>query len=140
MCKQYYLDFADCGCQLQYQLEHCTHGPSSSLCLGRRSVLMVAGMPLCHQHAFYRQKQEARGQELERERAERQRKLYEWQQYWQLQQGWQQNQQPGSAGQSSRGVFSHAATGDVNGSSTAQESAGTGAAGQRGTIEDWWNA
>ncbi|KAK8104161.1 uncharacterized protein PG998_011194 [Apiospora kogelbergensis] len=105
MCKQYYLDFADCGCQLQYQLEHCTHGPSSSLCLGRRSVLMVAGMPLCHQHAFYRQKQEARGQELERERAERQRKLYEWQQYWQLQQGWQQNQQPGSAGQSSRGVF-----------------------------------
>ncbi|KAK6859857.1 hypothetical protein PG995_003493 [Apiospora arundinis] len=66
MCKQRYLTFASCGCQLRHGLEPCAHGPASPECPGRRTQLVPAGRPLCFQHAYYEQ-QRARARERRRE-------------------------------------------------------------------------
>ncbi|KAK8061431.1 hypothetical protein PG994_007797 [Apiospora phragmitis] len=59
MCKQTYLTFASCACELRYRHDPCPHGPASPSCRGRRTVLVPARSPLCYQHAYI-QNQQAR--------------------------------------------------------------------------------
>ncbi|KAK8075115.1 hypothetical protein PG997_009778 [Apiospora hydei] len=85
MCKQTYLTFASCACQLRYREDPCVHGPASPSCRGRRTVLVPARNPLCYQHAFI-QHQQARTRA--RDEAHQQR---QWQ--WQRQQQQQQQEE-----------------------------------------------
>lgn len=79
MCKQTYLTFSSCECQLRYHLEDCAHGPASPLCRGRRTVLVPARNPVCYQHAFIQQQQK-RARERDEKFQERQRQKQKQQQ------------------------------------------------------------
>ncbi|KAK7962597.1 uncharacterized protein PG986_003422 [Apiospora aurea] len=71
MCKQTYLTFASCACQLRYREDPCAHGPASPSCRGRRTVLVPARNPLCYQHAFI-QHQQARARARDEAHQQRQ--------------------------------------------------------------------
>lgn len=72
MCKQTYLTFATCHCQLRYQEHPCAHGPASPRCRGRRTVLVPARNPVCYQHAFI-QHQQNKARERDQKYQERRR-------------------------------------------------------------------
>ncbi|KAK8043688.1 hypothetical protein PG993_006118 [Apiospora rasikravindrae] len=71
MCKQTYLTFSSCACQLHYRHDPCAHGPASPSCRGRRTVLVPARNPLCYQHAFI-QHQQARARARDEAHQQRQ--------------------------------------------------------------------
>ncbi|KAK7914397.1 hypothetical protein PG985_012100 [Apiospora marii] len=76
MCRQSYLTFASCKCQLRYQHEPCAHGPASPSCRGRRTVLVPARNPICYQHAFIQhQQQRARERDQKYQERRKQRQL-----------------------------------------------------------------
>lgn len=127
MCKQTYLTFSSCECQLRYHHEPCAHGPASPSCRGRRTVLVPARNPICYQHAFI-QHQQKRAQERDQRYQQRQQQKLQ-----------QQEQQQGSDGPGGPGR--------VGGTSLSLFSVGSDAwkremkitlalAGRR---ESWWN-
>lgn len=50
MCKQSYLSFEACGCQLRYRLHECEFGRSSPKCIHVTKILVRANSSRCHYH------------------------------------------------------------------------------------------
>ncbi|RYP54799.1 hypothetical protein DL768_000527 [Monosporascus sp. mg162] len=50
MCKQIYLSFEMCGCQLRYRLDECDYGRTDPRCRHVRKAVKATHRDYCHYH------------------------------------------------------------------------------------------